>query len=175
MAAMPEADPSRPHMAVDDALRSFGIQQRPRSNALWAAFDNTEGRLRGRERHIVGHNRLGKAFQGDRANLFSCDASFERDVDALAEQDLTVPGLTAEPSRNIAHGADRGIAGSFGEADLTQRRITLRNPGAKAQIPTARAPGLGHGRGSLKNTMMPSPENWSSVPSNWATSGPSAP
>src|SRR5205823_11872231 len=89
-------------MAVDDALRSFGIQQRPRSNALWAAFDNTEGRLRGRERHIVGHNRLGKAFQGDRANLFSCDASFERDVDALAEQDLTVPGLTAEPSRNIA-------------------------------------------------------------------------
>src|SRR5215471_21226402 len=27
--------------------------------------------------------------------------------------------------------------------------------------------GSGHGTGSLKNTMIPSPENWSSVPSNW--------
>jgi hypothetical protein len=29
------------------------------SNALWAAFDNTESRLGGRERHVVGHYRLG--------------------------------------------------------------------------------------------------------------------
>ena len=28
------------------------------------------------------------------------------------------------------------------------------------------------GTGSLKNTMIPSPENWSSVPSNWLTSRP---
>src|SRR6516162_7277703 len=42
-------------------------------------------------------------------------------------------------------------------------------------ILTARSAGSGQGTGSLKNTMMPSPENWSSVPSNWLTSGPSAP
>src|SRR6516164_5211380 len=42
-------------------------------------------------------------------------------------------------------------------------------------ILTARSAGSGHGTGSLKNTMMPSPENWSSVPSNWLTSGPKAP
>ena len=35
--------------------------------------------------------------------------------------------------------------------------------------------GSGQGTGSLKNTMIPSPENWSSVPSNWETSGPNAP
>src|SRR5215472_3751846 len=39
-------------------------------------------------------------------------------------------------------------------------------------ILTARSAGSGHGTGSLKNTMIPSPENWSSVPSNWLTSGP---
>src|SRR5262245_45737960 len=42
-------------------------------------------------------------------------------------------------------------------------------------ILTARSAGLGQGTGSLKNTMIPSPENWSSVPSNWLTSGPNAP
>jgi hypothetical protein len=26
-----------------------------------------------------------------------------------------------------------------------------------------------------KNTMIPSPENWESVPSDWLTSGPNAP
>src|SRR5215210_4774825 len=39
---------------------------------------------------------------------------------------------------------------------------------------TARSAGSGIGTGSLKNTMIPSPENWSRVPSNWLTSGPSA-
>src|SRR5215469_11050635 len=42
-------------------------------------------------------------------------------------------------------------------------------------ILTARSAGSGIGTGSLKNTMIPSPENWSSMPSNWLTSGPSAP
>src|SRR5215467_8471147 len=42
-------------------------------------------------------------------------------------------------------------------------------------ILTARSAGSGQGIGSLKNTMIPSPENWSSVPSNWLTSGPKAP
>ena len=62
-------------MAVDDALRSFGIQQRPRSNALWAAFDNTERRLGGRKWHVLGNYRLGEALEGERANPFGGDAS----------------------------------------------------------------------------------------------------
>src|SRR5215469_1800275 len=37
-------------------------------------------------------------------------------------------------------------------------------------ILTARSAASGIGTGSLKNTMIPSPENWSSVPSNWLTS-----
>ena len=48
----------------------------PPSNSLRAApFDNTERRLDGRERYVVGHNRLGEALEGERAKLFSCDAS----------------------------------------------------------------------------------------------------
>ena len=42
-------------------------------------------------------------------------------------------------------------------------------------ILTERSAGSGQGTGSLKNTMIPLPENWSSVPSNWLTSGPNAP
>ena len=51
---------------------------------MWTAFDNTESRLDGRERHVVGHYRLGETFQGERAELFERDASFERDGDALS-------------------------------------------------------------------------------------------
>jgi hypothetical protein len=45
------------------------------SDALWAAFDNAERRLDGRERYVVGDNRLRKALEGECANLFSCEAS----------------------------------------------------------------------------------------------------
>src|SRR3954469_18747041 len=40
---------------------------------------------------------------------------------------------------------------------------------------TARSEASGTGTGSLKNTMIPSPEKWSSVPSDAATTGPKAP
>jgi hypothetical protein len=62
-------------------LPSLGEQpgrrmQRPHSNTLWVApFDNTESRLGERQRHVVGHYRLGEALEGERANLFGCDAS----------------------------------------------------------------------------------------------------
>ena len=72
----------------------------------------------GREWHVVGYYRLGEALEGERAKVFSCDASPQRDIDALTEQNLTVLGLSAEPGRNIAHGADRGVARAFEEADL---------------------------------------------------------
>src|SRR5262245_39355473 len=76
-----------------------------RSNSWWAAaIDNTKSRLGSRERHVVGHYRLGKTLEGERAKLFRCDASLERDIDPLAEQYLAVLSLGAEPGRHIAHG-----------------------------------------------------------------------
>jgi hypothetical protein len=46
-----------------------------RSQTLCGPFDNTESRLAGRERHVVGHDRLGESLQSERANLFGCDTS----------------------------------------------------------------------------------------------------
>src|SRR5262245_24115266 len=114
--------------------QSGGARRNSYSNALRAAFDNTESRLNARERHVVGHNRLGEALQRERANLFSCHSSLERGVDALAEQNLAVLRLGAEPRRDIAHRADRGIAGAFGKPDLTECRVTLGDAGAEPQI-----------------------------------------
>src|SRR6516225_10824116 len=57
-----------------------------------------------------------------------------------------------------------------------RRRHAAINLAAASRIAsvilTARSAGSEQGTGSLKNTMIPSPENWSSVPSNWLTSGP---
>jgi hypothetical protein len=57
----------------------------------------------------------GESLQDERANLFGCYASFARRVEALTEQNLAVLGLVAEPRRDIADGADRGIAGALGK------------------------------------------------------------
>ena len=128
-----------------------GATQRAYSDILWRPpFDNTESRLGGRERHIVGHDRLGEALEGERANLFGGDASLQRDIDALTEQNLTVFGLSAKTGGDIAHGADRGVARAFGEPDLAQRRIALCDTGAKAQITTTLTP-VGDQRASPRN------------------------
>jgi hypothetical protein len=132
------------------------------------------------ERHVVSHDRLGKAFQDKCANLFGYNASPERNIDALTEQNLAVLSLSTQTGSDVAHRAYRRVAGALEEPNLAQRRIALGNTDAKAQIatrsrqsaisvpaasriatamPTARAAGSGIGTGSLKNTMMPSPEN----------------
>ncbi len=46
----------------------------PSNGLRTAPVDNTERRLDRRERHVVGHYRLGKTLEGERAKLFSCDA-----------------------------------------------------------------------------------------------------
>jgi hypothetical protein len=51
--------------------------------SMIAPVDDAESRLAGRERHVVGDDRLGETLQGKRANMFSRYASFERHVDAL--------------------------------------------------------------------------------------------
>ena len=88
------------------------------------------------ERHVVSHYRLGEALEGERADLFGCDASPERDIDALTEQNLAVRGLGTKTGGDIAHRADRGITGAFGKPDLAERRVSLRDTGAKAQLVT---------------------------------------
>jgi AraC-like DNA-binding protein len=91
-------------------------------HSMIAPVDNAESRLAGRERHVVGDDRLGETLQGKRANLFSRYASFERHVDALTEQNLAVLGLAAEPCRDIAHGANRGLGHRVPGANRDRRR-----------------------------------------------------
>ena len=145
-----------------------------------APFDNAKSRLIAYDRHVVGHYRLGQPFQRERADFFERYGLLDRDGHSLSDKDLTVLGLCAKTRGEIAHGADRRIAGAFRKADLTERRVTLGDPSTKPeqsatsapagdQVPaasriatailTARSAGLGHGIGSLKNTMIPSPEN----------------
>src|SRR5215831_1194721 len=116
------------------------MQPRSRSNAGRSPFDHTKSRLAGRERHVVGHYRLGETLEGKRAKLFGGDASLERYIDPLAEQYLAVLSLSTEPSRHIAYRADCGVAGALGKPDLAQRRISLCDPGAKAQFTTPFSP-----------------------------------
>ena len=54
------------------------------------------------ERNVVGHDRVGKALEGERANLFGYDASLERDIDPLTEQNLAVLGLSTKTGGDIA-------------------------------------------------------------------------
>src|SRR5256885_13967853 len=91
---------------------------RSHSNVMWTAFDNTEGRLGGRERHVVGHYRLGEPFEGERADFFERCRPFDCDGDTLSDEDLPVLGLSAKPGGEIAHGADCGIAGAVSKTDL---------------------------------------------------------
>jgi hypothetical protein len=123
------------HWGSDD-----GIVRYSHSNTLWAPFDNTKSRLAGRERYIEGGDGLAETFQCQAAEVFQWDGLFDRGGDATADQNLTVFRLGAEPSGEVAHGADRGVAGAFGKADLAERRITLRDANAKAQLSVTTTP-----------------------------------
>ena len=72
---------------------------------MGAAFDNAESRLNGRERHVVGHYRLGEALQVKLTNLFHRHCIFDRDGDRLSEKDLSILGLSAQPRGEIANSA----------------------------------------------------------------------
>jgi hypothetical protein len=82
------------------------------SHDLQTPFDSAESRLAGREGHVVRHYRLCQTLQCERAHLFGCDASLQRDIDALTEENLAVLGLGTKTGGDIAHCADRGMAGA---------------------------------------------------------------
>jgi len=79
------------------SLRSAGRGILPFGSAR-SVWSNTPSRPLGSDRNDVaancrdveGNHRLGQAPQGERAELLGFDASFERRVDALAEQDFQV-------------------------------------------------------------------------------------
>src|SRR5262249_35292961 len=91
--------------------------------------------------NVKGHYRLGQPFQGKRPDFFERYALFDRDGDALSDQDLSVLGLSAKTRSEIAHGADRGIPGAFRKTDLAEGRVTLGDASAKPEQPAAATPG----------------------------------
>jgi hypothetical protein len=109
------------------------------SNTLWASFDDTEGRRVSRERHIEGGDRLSEPLQRQAAEVFNCDQFLYCCSDAAGDQDLTILCFSTEPGDEVAHGADRGIAGALRKADLAQRRVALGDACAKAQLTIAPA------------------------------------
>src|SRR5207248_7099230 len=64
-------------------------------------------------------------------------------------QYLTILCLGTEPSSQVAHGADCGVAGALGKADLSKRGVALCNADSKAQITIASTPGSDQGAGRL--------------------------
>src|SRR5271163_610528 len=111
------------------------------SNALWASFDNAEGRLAGRERHVKRRYRLAETFQCQAAEVFEWDYLLYRGGDTTADQNLTVFRFGAEPSGEVAHRPNCCVARALGKADLTQGRITLGDAHTEAQITITAAPG----------------------------------
>src|SRR5438270_12856574 len=59
----------RPDRGTIDDLRldpRSAITRGPHLNILWAAFDDPQGELRSRERHVEGNYGLGEALEGER-------------------------------------------------------------------------------------------------------------
>jgi hypothetical protein len=136
--------------------------------------------LDGGERHVVGHYRLAQPFQGELSDFFKRRRLFDGDRDGLSNKDLPVLRLGTQTCGEVAHRTDGSVAGAFGEPDLAQvaspcampapnpsnrprrRQLAVNVPAAPriaTAMLTARSAGSGQGTGSLKNTIMPSPEN----------------
>src|SRR5215469_1180182 len=79
-------------------------------------------------------DRPAETFQLQVSEVLEPRDRFDRASDAAADQDLPVLGRGAKPGGEVAHRADRGVAGAFGKADLPQGRIALRDAGAKAKL-----------------------------------------
>ena len=65
------------------------------SNILRATLDNTESRLAGHERHVVGHDWLGETFERQCADVFEGDVVVKPSSNALAYQNLAILGFRA--------------------------------------------------------------------------------
>src|SRR5205814_7769867 len=97
-------------------------------------------RSRAKAGDVVDGDGLGKPFQHDVADLLEAGHRLDRAGHALADQDLAVLGLVAEPGGNIADCADRGVVDPLGKADLAQRCKALGDADAEADLAAAPAP-----------------------------------
>ena len=108
-----EQDTRRPNLPLlRHSLRSAGRGIQPFGSAR-SVWSNTPSRPLGSDRNDVaancrdveGNHRLGQAPQGERAELLGFDASFERRVDALAEQDFQVDAAGGGGAVGVAVGS----------------------------------------------------------------------
>src|SRR5215471_6821261 len=79
-------------------------------------------------------------FQRERSDFFERYGILDRDGPSLSDKDLPILGFSAKTRGEIAHGADRGIAGAFRKADLTEGRVTLGDPNTKPEQSATSAP-----------------------------------
>src|SRR6516164_5243362 len=101
-----------------------------RGDSQWVQLDNRAW--------LDGHRNLRFAPLGD--DFFERYGILDRDGHSLSDKDLPILGLSAKTRGEIAHGADRGIAGAFRKADLTERRVTLGDPSTKPEQSATSAP-----------------------------------
>src|SRR6516165_3916988 len=132
------------------------------------------------DRDVLGRNaELARQDLGERrrVSLALADRAEARD-DTARRMDPDFAGIEHAETKNVAV-LDRPGADDLGkEADPDAHQLAGLAATERFAFPAIC--GNGYKRrilftGSLKNTMIPSPENWSSVPSNWLTSGPNAP
>src|SRR5215472_3958790 len=100
---------SRLGFAADNPLRSApGLSVRRRDDGHCHT-----GSTRSASRHIVDRHRLAQTLQREVADLLQCNGRLDRRGNALAEQNLAVARLAAEPCREVGDGANRGVVDSF--------------------------------------------------------------
>ena len=99
-------------------------------------------------RDVECRDRAAKTLQLQVSEVFEPRHRFDRSGDTAADQDLPVLGLSTKTGGDIAHGADCGVAGAFGKSDLAQRRIALRDAGAKPKH-------RGHARAKRRSACRP--------------------
>ena len=124
------------------------------------------------------------ALEHELAGRLKLGACLDRRVHLGIDENLTGARLRAQTGSKIDDRSHRSVVESTLEADGTERCISVSNANAEAQLMAMPAPlrdelawlristaicaarklGSGHGTGSLKNTMMPSPVKRSTVP-----------
>ena len=103
-------------------LATWTAQTAIGSNARGPPFDNAQSRLTTHEGYVVRHYRLHQPFQCQRPDFFEQRYPFDRHGNTLAKQYLSVLGLGTKPCRDVANGANCGVARPLGKADLPEGR-----------------------------------------------------
>ena len=87
---------------------------------------------------IVGRYGSANALEFKLANWLDGDGVFDRHQDTRANQNLTRLGFVAQPGCDIGHRPDGGVVEPSFETNGAQRRVSVRNADAKADIVPSR-------------------------------------